>query len=213
MKDQQFEAELQQFSGVGVNLNIEPEPTLSTTKTEFRLAQPVIARGTLAQLQQNDLQELEIEPVLLKISGEPLQITLPGQPDYKLKYKPLNIRLTELSVASLSAKAEISSANIKLSQGDTTFPDVAFKTTAQLTEQRMEHRFKFSLNDRQLPPGGISINGSSKTDFESAHSTAKWKTSSLALTGIEKLLQRYIPELPPELIINEGSLTHQAGWT
>ncbi|GGK54772.1 YdbH domain-containing protein [Amphritea balenae] len=211
VKDQQFEAELQQFSGVGINLNIEPEPTLSTTKTELGLTQPVIARGTLAQLQQNYLQELEIEPVLLKISGEPLQIKISRQPDYKLKYEPLNIRLTELSAASLSAKAEISSANIKLSQGNTTFPDVAFKTTAQLSEKRMVHRFKFSLNDRHLPPGGINISGSSKTDFESAHSTAKWKASPLSLTGIEKLLQRYIPELPPELIINEGSLTHQ-GW-
>jgi hypothetical protein len=200
---------IQHLSAIAESLNTGGTQPISSDKVQIDLQQPIKLTSSLDQLNQSGLNNISLPDTELLLRLQPVTIKAQGQPDTLITPPPVSLKLSELSLAENSAKAKLTANNIEVRSGTLLLPLINLNNSATITPDKITNRFTIRLQDPLLG-NGVKITGSSKTDPKANHSTAYWKTS-VPLTGIEKLALRYVPQLPPELVVTDGTLRHQ-GW-
>lgn len=202
------------LSASGQQLQINPEPQTKTSQissagVRVDLLTPVKLTSSLKELNQVGINALQFPKIQLQISPQPISLQRTDQPDIVLQSTPLKLTLSQINLDNQRAQATLTSDRIETRYGLRPLPNITLDNTAVISSANISNTFTLTFNDRLLA-GETQISGSTNTTLSSGRTTGRWETS-IPLTGIEKLIRRFLTALPPELIFTGGKLNQQ-GW-
>lgn len=190
-----------------------PEGQFSSDEQSLSLVQPATVSSHPDQLPQIDISDIEL---LLKGTEISFDFQQQKQPDSKsltgqLRFEPVPVTLTGIDLQKLSAAVNLPKIHLTTQTDSLKIPTIQLSSQIDLQPEQISQRFKLKLLDSRFPDGQIDITGRSKTDLQTQISSGYWQAEPINLSRIDKLARSFVSDLPPELVINGGTLNHQ-GW-
>ncbi len=198
-------------NGKQLAINANPNDTvdLSTAAVRVDLLKPLQLQSSLQQLKATGINAFKLPNAELSIRVQPVSIKARGQADVLVTPAPFYLTLSEINLDKQSLIADLTTDNIAILYGAQNLPQLQLQSRISITPDKLANRFTLRLTD-QLLAQDIEVNGSTATDLKANRTTGNWKTV-VPLKGIEKLLHRFNPTTPPELLLTAGTLQQQ-GW-
>ncbi|WP_432470500.1 YdbH domain-containing protein [Amphritea sp. HPY] len=194
-------------------------PSASSNKIELSLSHPLSVTATVTELltlSAPQLPAITVPPAQLQIRGDSIVLQQSDSAPITISYQPAKISTMPFQLNKPEINADVKLPKVEVEVPEQPTPPFSISSTISYTNNQLNTRFNSIITDAQLDSGHLLISGSSKTALpkennQFPHTTAFWKIRPLALQGIEKVLQNYLPDLPAELVVKAGTLKHR-GW-
>ena len=196
-------------------------PSLNSQQLRISL-QPAAAIQIPLSIQSAAEQSLQIPAATFTLQSQDSTI-ISGQQPLPVSHQPILITTgtfalciaNECPAKPLKITGTLTAEKLQLSHPDFPLPEANLNSNWQLERQSettdFKQQFRLLLADSLLPAGAQLIRGNSRTQISASQplTTANWQLKLTSLDGAEKLIKRYYPDLPEELALNGGSLSHQ----
>ena len=205
-----------------ISINDLQSASLHSKNLLMSLLNSIDIEVPLADLNAPDLH-LNIPKTAFILRSQDSIITSSSTP-LALSHQPIHLTTNQLSLCiaagcslkPLNISGALSSKDISITHPRFNLPTADLSTHWKL-QQKVENtdlkqQFNLTLFDTLLPKGQLQIRGNSRTRItpdKQPLTTANWQTKLAPLTGIEALIKRYYPDIPDELTLSEGRLSHQ----
>lgn len=188
------------------------DESLQFTSAELNLSSATPLTVDIAADQPGQIRIADTE-LLLQGAAIPFSVQRATEQPLRgeLRYQPLVMQLSAIDLTSLSANINLPEIALTAHLEALKLPRLELSSKISLQPQQIRQQFTLTLLDSDFADGQLSLSGRSQTDLQTRISTGYWQAAPLSLSRIDKLARRYIPGLPPELLISGGQLQHQ-GW-
>ena len=196
-------------------------PSLNSQQLQISL-QPAAGIQIPLSAQSAAEQSLQIPAATFTLQSQDSTI-ISGQQLLPVSHQPILITTgtfalciaNECPPKPLKITGTLAAEKLQLSHPDFPLPEANLNSNWRLERQNettdFKQQFRLLLADTLLPGGTQLIRGNSRTQISAGQplTTANWQLKLTSLDGAEKLIKRYYPDLPEELALNGGNLTHQ----
>ena len=196
-------------------------PSLNSQKLDVSLQPATSAQVPLSDL-NNPALSLQIPATEINIQSQDNRV-VSGQQQWPVSHQPVQITTdtfalcitNECPATPLNITGTLNAERIQISHPDFPLPEASLHSNWQLQQQPgttdFKQQFRLLLADSLLPGGQQFIRGNSHTrsGADQPLTTANWQLKLTSLDGAQTLIKRYYPDLPEELTLSGGSLSHQ----
>ncbi|WP_271271390.1 intermembrane phospholipid transport protein YdbH family protein [Aliamphritea hakodatensis] len=196
-------------------------PLLNSQKLRLSLQPATGIRVPLADLNNPDLA-LQMPATVFKLHSQDSAI-ISGQQPWSVSHQPIQLTTDTFALCianicpadALKITGTLEAKKVLISHPDFPLPEASLTSQWQLHQEShtadFTQQFRLLLADPLLPGGQQLIRGNSRTQSRAGPplTTANWQLKLTSLDGAENLIKRYYPDLPEELALNGGSLSHQ----
>lgn len=191
----------------------------SSNKVELTLTQPFSVTATVTELlalSATQQPPITIPAVQLQVRGDNIVLQQSDSSPITISYQTAQISTMPFQINKPEIRADVKLPVVEAEVPGQPTPAVSISSRLNYANNQLNSRFNLIVSDALLDSGQLLISGNSKTALPTEnnhfpHTTAFWKIQPLALQGIEKVIQNYLPDLPSELVVKTGTLKHR-GW-
>lgn len=181
-------------------------PNLQLKQAGLHFSEPVTLRVDLPHRESINQQWTPVFEQM-PIQGE-LRLSPISQGLRRTVVSPVQFRVDSADLVQHQYKGSVNVSRLAVSAPKRRIPEVSLKATFKATLNNL--KTTFDLRTVELP---LRLTGKTTTDLSRSRSKISWTLQSVNLSGLSKKLRAYVPAIPAELSLHEGTLQHNGEAT